>query len=181
MPRKTKKASTRPAEPKIFMLREQRVVLDADLARLYEVTTKVINQAVKRNAKRFPEDFAFQLRGKEEINLKSQIVTSSLEGSHGGRRKMPWVFTEHGALMAANILRSERAVDMSIFVVRAFMRLREQIAANHAVLKRLAEIDKTLLQHDGALHDLYRKLLPLLQPPPDPSSKRRLGFQKEES
>jgi hypothetical protein len=95
--------------------------------------------------------------------------------SHGGRRHLPWAFTEHGALMAANILRSERAVQMSVFVVRAFVRLREQIAANSAILKRLAEIDKSLLQHDAALRDVYQKLLPLLQPPPAPA-KRRIGF-----
>ena len=87
----------------------------------------------------------------------------------------PWAFTEHGALMAANILRSERAVQMSVFVVRAFVRLREQFAANTAILKRLAEIDKTLLEHDSALRDLYRKLLPLLQPSPEPR-KRSIGF-----
>lgn len=104
----------------------------------------------------------------------SQFATTS----RGGRRYAPWVFTEHGALMAANILRSERAVQMSIFVVRAFMRLREQVAANTAILKRLAEIDKTLLEHDSALRDLYRKLLPLLQPPADPP-KRRIGFHTD--
>jgi hypothetical protein len=94
-------------------------------------------------------------------------------------RYLPWAFTEHGAIMAANILRSDRAVQMSVYVVRAFVRLREQIASNQAILKRLAEIDKTLLQHDGALRDIYRKLLPLLEPPPEPQPKRRIGFQKE--
>jgi hypothetical protein len=93
-----------------------------------------------------------------------------------GTTYRPWAFTEHGALMAANILRSERAVQMSVFVVRAFVRLREQIAANSAILKRLAEIDNTLLQHDAALRDVYQKLLPLLQPAPLPP-KRRIGFQ----
>ena len=87
----------------------------------------------------------------------------------------PWAFTEHGAVMAANILRSERAIHMSVFVVRAFVRLREHIAANQAILKRLAEIDRTLLQHDTAVRDLYKKLLPLLQPPPE-RPKRRIGF-----
>ena len=91
---------------------------------------------------------------------------------------MPWVFTEHGALMAANVLRSDRAVQMSIFVVRAFVRLREQVSANTAILKRLAEIDKTLLEHDSALRDVYQKLLPLLQPPADPT-KRRIGFHTD--
>ena len=181
-------------EPLIFIVRNQRVILDADLARLYGVTTKVFNQAVKRNVSRFPKDFAFQLTTAEITNLRSQTVTSNLEtledyedtdnrsqivtGSHGGRRYLPWAFTEHGAVMAANILRSEQAVHMSVFVVRAFVRLREHIAANQAILKRLAEIDRTLLQHDSALLDLYEKLLPLLQPLPAPP-KRRIGFQSK--
>ena len=104
----------------------------------------------------------------------SQFATTS----HGGRRHLPRVFTEHGAVMAANILRSERAVQMSVFVVRAFIRIREQIAANTAILKRLAEIDKTLLEHDSALRELYRKLLPLLEPPADPPT-RAIGFHTD--
>ena len=180
-----------PLEPLIITVRGHRVVLDADLARLYGVTTMRFNEAFRRNRRRFPGDFAFQLTRAELENLRSQIAISSsqdtdyakafsswwqlLISSHGGRRYLPWVFTEHGALMAANILRSERAVQMSVFVVRAFIRLREQLGANAAILKRLAEIDKTLLQHDAALRDLYRKLLPLLQPPADPP-KRRIGF-----
>lgn len=178
-------------EAPILTIRGKRVILDADLARLYGTTTNALNQAVKRNVDRFPDDFAFQLTAQEFENLKSQFVTSRLQhielkgeninrsqivtGSHGGRRKLPWAFTEHGALMAANILRSKQAVHMSIYVVRAFVKQREQIAANAAIFKRLAEIDKTLLQHDTALRDIYHKLLPLLQPPPDPP-KRRIGF-----
>jgi ORF6N domain len=183
-------------EPLILVVRHQRVILDADLAKLYGVTTKAFNQAVKRNADRFPENFAFQLTATELKILRSHIVTSSLEpvdstGTHSNQshivtgsqkhrdpRFRPWVFTEHGAVMAANILHSERAVQMSVFVVRAFVRLREHIAANAAILKRLAEIDRTLLQHDTALLDLYEKLLPLLQPPPDPP-KRRIGFHSK--
>ncbi len=181
-------------EPLILVIRNQRVILDADLARLYGVTTKRFNEAFKRNRQRFPDDFAFQLRTTEFNNLRSQIATSNVQpagslesdrnrsqsvtGSHGGRRYLPWAFTEHGAVMAANILRSEQAVHMSVFVVRAFVRLREHIAANQAILKRLAEIDRTLLQHDSALLDLYEKLLPLLQPLPD-HPKRRIGFQSK--
>jgi len=169
----------KPLEPLILVVRNQRVILDADLARLYGVSTKVFNQAVKRNADRFPEDFAFQLTADELKTLRSQFVTSSsVPVHHGGRRYRPWAFTEHGAIMAANILRSEQAVHMSVFVVRAFVRLREQIVANQAILKRLAEIDRTLLQHDTALLDLYEKLLPLLQPPPE-SPKRGIGFQSK--
>ncbi len=169
-----------PLEPLIVRVRGQRVILDADLARLYGVTTKRFNEAFKRNRPRFPEDFAFRLTPAEFANLRSQFATSRLQdidyidknynrsqfvtGSHGGKRYLPWAFTEHGALMAANILRSAHAVQMSVFVIRAFVRLREQVAANTAIIKRLAEIDKTLLQHDTALRDIYQKLLPLLQP-----------------
>ena len=90
----------------------------------------------------------------------------------------PWAFTEHGALMAANILHSERATHMAVYVVRAFVQMREHLAANAAILKRLAEIDRTLLEHDAALRDVYRKLLPMLQPPPEPP-KRRIGFNRD--
>lgn len=180
-------------EPPIFTIRGARVVLDADLARLYGTQTFRFNEAFRRNRHRFPADFAFQLTPAEFENLRSQFAISSSQASdssrsnssqfamssHGGRRYLPWVFTEHGALMAANILRSERAVQMSVFVVRAFIRLREHVAANTAVLKRLAEIDRTLLRHDAALRDVYQKLLPLLQPPAEPP-KRRIGFHRED-
>jgi ORF6N domain len=186
--------TTTDLEPLIFTVRNQRVVLDADLARLYGIRTFRFNEAFKRNRQRFPPDFAFQLTAVEFDNLRSQIAISSSQAfdslkenrsqsataSHGGRRYLPWAFTEHGALMAANILRSERAVQMSVFVVRAFIRLREHVAANTAVVARLAEIDKTLLQHDAALRDLYRKLLPLLQPPADPP-RRRIGFHRDDT
>jgi len=185
------------SEPEFFSRlssrRPVRVILDADLARLYGVTTKSLNQAIKRNAERFPLDFAFQLTIAEATEYKSagtgpaseghdstgkkmnrsQIVTSSQR--HRDPRSPPWAFSEHGALMAANVLRSPSAVRMSVFVVRAFVRLREHLAANAAILKRLAEIDQTLLRHDSALRDLYRKLQPLLAPLPE-SPKRRIGF-----
>lgn len=167
-------APTGRIEALILLIRGHKVLLDRDLAVLYGVETKALNQAVRRNRERFPSDFMFQLTADEVAELnRSQIVTGSQK--HRDPRARPWAFTEHGALMAANILRSERAVQMSLFVIRAFVRLREHIAANAAILKRLAEIDKTLLQHDAALRDIYRKLLPLLEPPPDPP-KRRIGF-----
>ena len=171
----------------IRTIRGQKVILDADLAALYEVPTFRFNEAVKRNAARFPEDFRFQLTREEFENLISQIAISSAGGpsnssqtamslsQHGGRRKFPWAFTEHGALMAANILNSTRAVEMSVFVIRAFVRMREALATNAAILKRLAEIDRTLLVHDTALRDLYGKLRPLLSPPPEPE-KPKIGF-----
>jgi hypothetical protein len=162
-------------EPHIFTIRQQRVLLDADLARVYGTTTKVLNQAVKRNRGRFPPDFAFRLTAEEDAALRnrSQIVTGSHK--HRDPRVQPWVYTEHGALMAANVLRSRRAVQMSVYVVRAFVRLRERLAANHAILKRLAEIDRALLEHDAAIRDVYRKLIPLLQPEPEPP-RRPIGF-----
>jgi len=192
----------RAIETLILTLRGQKVILDADLAELYGVPTKVFNQAIKRNRERFPEDFGFQLTAEEFDALRnlnssqiamsssqpaenragnpnwSQFVTSSRK--HRGAAYRPWAFTEHGALMAANILRSERAVEMSVFVIRAFVRAREQLAANAAILKRLAEIDKTLLEHDSALRVIWTKLQPLLAPPPEPPRKRIRGFSQHD-
>jgi phage regulator Rha-like protein len=150
------KRSNAAALPKILTVRRQRVVLDADLAALYGVPTKRLNEAVRRNADRFPDDFCFLLTLEEVANLKSQIASSSLV--HGGRRKLPTAFTEHGALMAANILRSERAVQMSIYLVRAFMKMRDEIMANAVILKRLAEIDRRLLEHDVVLREVVERL-----------------------
>ena len=135
-------------------------MLDADLTAIYGVTTAALNQAVKRNEVRFPADFCFQLSDGDIDTLISQNVIS--KPTRGGRTKPPRVFTESGALQAANVLRSKRAVAMSLFVIRAFIKMREQLATDAAILKRLAEIDKMLLVHDSALHDLYQKLLPLL-------------------
>lgn len=156
----------------ILLLRGQPVILDADLATLYGVTTKALNQAVRRNLKKFPVDFSFRLNVEE----KRQVVTNcdhlkTLKYS----KVLPLAFTEHGALMAANILNSPEAVKMSVFIIRAFVKQREAVSANQAILKRLAEIDKSLLVHDAALHDLYQKLLPLLAPPPT-KPRRPIGF-----
>ena len=179
--------------PLIRSLRGQRVILDFDLASLYRVRTFRFNEAFKRNQDRFPPDFAFQLTAIEFTALRSQIAISKAKGAddeglapnssqsamssgkHRGATYRPWAFNEHGALMAANILRSARAREMSIFVIRAFVRMREELATNAAILKRLAEIDRTLLVHDSGLRDVYRKLLPLLEPPPDPL-KPKIGF-----
>lgn len=178
-----------PGLPSIHPVRGQRVMLDRDLARLYEVPTKVFNQTIQRNADRFPADFAFQPTREEVAILRSQIVTSSSEGhqslrsqivtlkDHGGRRYLPWVFTEHGAIMAATILRSPRAVSMSVYVVRAFVRMREELLTNAVILKRLAQHDKKLLEHDLVLQDVVEKLLPLLGPPPSPP-KPKIGFHQ---
>ncbi len=140
------------------------------------VPTKALNQAVKRNADRFPEDFMFQLTGKE----KREVVTNC---DHLVRLKfskaLPYAFTEHGAIMAATVLNSPEAVKMSVFVVRAFVRMREHLALNAGILVRLAEIDKTLLEHDQALSVIWQQLQPLLQPPPEPP-RRQIGFRPDE-
>jgi hypothetical protein len=183
---------------KILTIRDQKVVLDSDLARVYGVPTRVLNQALRRNKDRFPLDFAFRLSAEESDamrsqiviasssaqNVRSQVVTASVgsakrsQSATASRRNIryrPWAFTEHGALQAANILRSDRAIAMSVYVIRAFIEQREKLAANAAILKRLAEIDKSLLEHDTALREIYQKLLPLLAPPPEPP-RRQIGF-----
>lgn len=146
-------------------LRGVRVMLDRDLARVYGVTTKVFNQAVKRNLARFPEDFMFRLTEEEAAQVsRSQIVTASsskapmrsqiVTASKRNVRYRPYAFTEHGALQAANILNSADAVRMSVFVIRAFVRSREELAANSAILTRLAQIDNTLFLHDSSARSL---------------------------
>lgn len=176
-----------PLSGRIHTIRGQRLVLDADLARLYGTTTKAFNQAIKRNAARFPKDFAFQLTKEEFVHLKSQIVISKgaapmwsqiVTTSKPQRRRLsslPWVFTEHGAVMAANVLRSPKAVAMSVYVVRAFVRMREELMTSAVILKRLAELDKKLVTHDVVLRDIYEKLRPLLAPLPEPPRKE-MGF-----
>jgi hypothetical protein len=159
-------------ESKILLIRGQRVILDADLAELYGVSTKQLNQQVKRNARRFPDDFVMQLSAQEAANLRSQIVTSS--SSHGGRRYLPHAFTEHGALMAASVLNSERADDMSIFVVRAFVRMREALAANQQIMAKLTELEHRVESHDGNIQELIEAIRELMEPPPAKS--RRIGF-----
>ena len=170
----------KPLESLILTVRGRKVLMDADLAEIYGVPTKVFNQAIKRNAERFPEDFCFRLILKEAEDVqrsRSQIVTLK----RGQNIKyLPYAFTEHGAIMAASVLNSPEAVAMSVFVVRAFMQMREQLAANAAILKRLAEIDKTLLEHDSALRTIWTKLQPLLAPPPEPPRKRIKGFNPHE-
>lgn len=179
-----------PASPPIHVIRRQRVVLDRDLAKLYGVTTKVFNQAIQRNLRRFPRDFLFQLSREETASLRpqpaasgsetaaslrSQIVTLKNSGRGRHRKYLPWAFTEHGAIMAATVLRSARAVTLSVYVVRAFVRMRDELMANAIILKRLEQIDRKLLEHDVALRDLIDKLLPLLAAPPAPPRKE-MGF-----
>ncbi|MCE0523400.1 MAG: ORF6N domain-containing protein [Methylacidiphilales bacterium] len=169
--------STDNIQPLIQTIRGQRVILASDLAKLYGVPTFRLNEAVKRNKVRFPTDFMFQLTTAEWDELK--ILRSQFAIlRHGEHQKYrPNAFTEHGAMMAANVLNSAKAMAMSVFIIRAFVQQREALAANDAILKRLAEIDKTLLLHDTALRDIYQKLLPLLRPPPDPP-RPKIGFRE---
>ncbi len=163
-------------EDLIFVVRGQKVILDRDLAALYGVITVRFNQAVKRNRNRFPEDFCFQLTREELSGLISQNVISNR--GRGGVRKIPWVFTEHGAIMAATILNSPKAVQMSVFVVRVFAKMRERLQMTHIMEKRLAVIEKKLMLHDSSLRDLYDRIRPLLLPPPE-KSKKKIGFLEE--
>lgn len=157
----------------ILTIRGHRVILDSDLAKLYGVPTFRFNEAIKRNRHRFPDDFLFQLTQEEAEALTSQFAMSKT--GRGGRRTRPYAFTEHGALQAANILNSPHAVAMSVYIIRAFIRLREELAANSTLEKRLNTIEKTLLTHDAALRDIIQKIRPLLLPPPEPPRKK-IGF-----
>lgn len=136
----------------ILVLRRQRVLLDRDLADIYGVSTGRLNEAVKRNIARFPEDFMFQLTEPEAQNLKSQTAISSW----GGRRYRPFVFTEYGAIQAANVLRSTRAIEMSLYVVRAFVQLREMLASSKELAQRLDELERKLATHDQAITGILR-------------------------
>jgi len=167
----------KPLESLILTIRGRKVVVDADLASVYGVSTMRLNEQVKRNVERFPEDFRFQLTESETAGV---IANCDNPSSLRFRRTRPWVFTEHGAIMAASMLNSPEAVTMSVFVVRAFVQMREQLATDVAILRRLSEIDRTLLQHDVALRDVYRRLLPLLTVDP-PAPRRRIGFHPKDA
>src|ERR1700756_1286277 len=160
-------------DSKIFALRGQRVILDTDLAELYGVQVRHLNQQAKRNAKRFPTAFRFQISAHELKILKSQNVISS-EG-HGGSRYRPYVFTEHGAIMAATVLNSDRAIEMSVFVVLAFVRMRRAIAGNRNVLTKLAELERRLESHDAEIQQLMEAIRELMMP--EEPNRRRIGFE----
>jgi hypothetical protein len=163
-------------ESAIYLIRSQRVMLDSDLAAIYQVTTKRLNQQLTRNRKRFPEDFAFQLTAEEVTNLRLQFATSN---RRGGRRYRPWVFTEHGALMLASVLNSDIAVQASVRVVRAFVRLREMVAANVQLAVKLEELERRLDSHAEAIVDFFATLKRLLEPT-EPKKKREIGFHVRE-
>jgi hypothetical protein len=165
--------AARKVDSKIFVLRGQRVILDTDLAELYGVQARHLNQQVKRNAKRFPVAFRFQISAHEFKILRSQNVISS-EG-HGGARYRPHVFTEHGAIMAATVFNSERAIEMSVFVVLAFVRMRRAIVENRHILTKLTELERHLESHDTDIQDLMEAIRELMSP--EEPSRTRIGFE----
>jgi len=159
-------------ESRILVLRQQKVILDVDLADLYGVPVKRLNQQVKRNQERFPADFMFQLTAEEQPSLRLQNATS--KNTRGGRRYAPYAFTEHGAIMAATVLNSERAVEMSVFVVRAFVRLREMLATNQKLAVKMDELEQRLDTHDASIQELIDAIRELMAP--DPPTGRKIGF-----
>lgn len=171
-------------ETKILTIRGQKVMLDADLAELYGVETGALNRAVKRNSERFPEDFMFQLAASEFealrcqngiSNLRSQIGISNSPAGRGGRRYLPYVFTEHGAIMAASVLNSPRAVEISVHVVRAFVRLRELVSGHRELVQKLNQLERKVGAHDKAIAEIITAIRQLMTPE-EPKKKRPIGF-----
>ena len=156
-------------EQNILLIRRHRVMLDTDLAKLYGVPTKVLNQAVKRNANRFPADFMFQLANEETTALRSQIVTSK---SRGGRQYRPYAFTEQGVAMLSSVLHSERAIQVNIAIMRAFVQLREMIGSNKGLARRLNELEK---KYDSQFRVVFETIRELMAEP-EPKVKR-IGFK----
>jgi hypothetical protein len=148
------------------------MMLDSDLAELYGVTAKRLNEQVKRNRERFPADFMFQLTSEETKNLRSQIATSKQR--RGGRRYRPYGFTEHGAIMAASVLNSPRAIEVSVYVVRAFVKLREMLRTHKELARKLAELEKRMEGHGEEITALFEAIHQLMEPPEKPS--KRIGF-----
>jgi len=155
----------------ILLIRGQKVMLDADLAALYGVETKALVQAVKRNIARFPEDFMFQLTKEEHASLRSQIVTSKPSG-RGGRRYPPYAFTEQGVAMLSSVLRSPRAVQVNIQIMRTFVKLRRMLAAHEQLARKLAALERKYDHQFKVVFDAIRELMT----PPEPKKKRRIGF-----
>lgn len=175
MPRKKPMTALTPLliDSRIHLIRGVRVMLDSDLAELYEVPTMRLNEQVKRNRERFPEEFAFQLTPQEFTDLISQNATSS--STHGGRRKLPWAFTEYGVAMLSGVLRSETAVRVNIEIIRAFVRLRQLLATPGEFLAQLQKLTESVELHDDQIKKIVEVLRQLMPPLVDPP-KRRIGF-----
>ena len=181
MPKKLKSKSLRQAvvpagliHRRIYQIRGRRIMLDSDLADLYRVPTKAFNQAVQRNLDRFPEDFMFQLTQEESENLRSQSVTSSW----GGRRYLPLAFTEHGVAMLSSVLRSKRAVQMNILIVRAFIRMRDMLVTHKALAMRIERLEAAQRRHTSVINILAEEIEEIKRLPEPP--RRRIGFKANE-
>lgn len=168
--------SSKLIDHQIFLIRGQKVMLDFHLAELYGVETKTLNKAVSRNLNRFPEDFTFQLTSEEWNSLRFQFGTS--KSGRGGRRYLPFAFTEHGTIMLASVLNSQRAVEASVYVVRAFVRLREVLTSHKDLAQKLKELESKFEGHDEQIKDIIEAINQLLMPPEKP--KRQIGFQVKE-
>jgi len=160
-------------ERKIYLIRGHKVMMDSDLAELYEVPTRRLNEQVKRNITRFPADFMFQLTDKEADNLRSQIATSSSE--HGGRRYLPFVFSEQGVAMLSSVLNSERAVQVNIAIMRTFVKLRELMATHKDLARKLADMEK---KYDSQFKVVFDAIRSLMTPPKKP--RKKIGFHRED-
>jgi hypothetical protein len=172
-------------ERSILLIRGHKVMLDADLARLYGVETKALNRAVKRNLSRFPEDFMFQVPAEEFENLKCHIGTSNLKSQFaisgsgwGGRRHPPYAFTEQGVAMLSSVLRSKRAVQVNIEIMRAFVRLRRILSSNKELARKLEDLERKIGAHDQQIQTIFQAIRQLMAPP-EPK-KRKMGFLVEE-
>lgn len=163
-------------ENKFYFLREQKVMIDSDLAELYDVETRVLNQAVNRNKERFPEDFMFQLNKLEWNNLKTQIVISS----YGGRRTLPYAFTEHGVLMLSSVLNSSKAIQVNIQVMRVFTRIRKGLTDQAKLSIEIAEIKKQLNKHSQNIDEVFKYLDELTSKKEVDNSRRRIGFKSDD-
>jgi ORF6N domain-containing protein len=181
---------------RICYVRGEKVLLDVDLAALYGVATKALNQAVRRNRDRFPDDFMFQLTTKEVLILRSQFVTSSSQGAkdqaagnssqivmsskrHGGRRYRPYVFTEQGVAMLSSVLNSDRAVKVNIAIMRAFVRLRQTLDANRELARKFSELERRVDKHDEEIAAILEAIRQLMAPPEKP--RREIGFHVREN
>jgi hypothetical protein len=177
MPSKTLAIPVDRIEKAIFLIRGHKVMLDAELAELYGVTTKRLNEQVRRNLSRFPADFMFQLEDQEASALRSQFATSK-EG-RGGRRYLPYVFTEQGVAMLSSVLRSERAIQVNIAIMRVFVRLREMMATHKELAIKLKELEGRIQDHDEQIVAIFEAIRQLMKPPKPP--RRRIGFEAKEA